>query len=174
MREGTGGLVALLLERGRPARWPAWSCPSAAACSRAAGCRRCCRLMRREPSEVAATTGSVSSATRRVGDTPVAQGYSRSRADAAPRSPGRRCGGVGRARRRGHGRNARSAHRRPHRRGRARVPGVLGRGDARSVPPWGSGSAEALPSLLKRPCTSVATSGPGALPRERTDTVSAY
>src|SRR5690606_28161900 len=29
------------------------------------------------------------------------------------------------------------------------------------VPPCGSGSAEALPSLLKRPCTSVATSGPG-------------
>ncbi len=41
------------------------------------------------------------------------------------------------------------------------------------VPPCGSGSAEALPSLLKRPCTSVATSGPGAPPRERRDTVSA-
>jgi hypothetical protein len=32
------------------------------------------------------------------------------------------------------------------------------------VPPCGSDSAEALPSLLKRPCTSVATSGPGAPP----------
>ncbi len=39
------------------------------------------------------------------------------------------------------------------------------------VPPCGSGSAEALPSLLKRPCTSVATSGPGAPPRERRDGV---
>ncbi len=39
------------------------------------------------------------------------------------------------------------------------------------VPPCGSGSAEALPSLLKRPCTSVATSGPGAPPRERKDGV---
>jgi hypothetical protein len=39
------------------------------------------------------------------------------------------------------------------------------------VPPCGSGSAEALPSLLKRPCTSVATSGPGALPGERKDGV---
>ena len=41
------------------------------------------------------------------------------------------------------------------------------------VPSCGSGSAEALPSLLKRPCTSVATSGPGVPPRERTNTVSA-
>ncbi|GHE07777.1 hypothetical protein GCM10010339_53860 [Streptomyces alanosinicus] len=41
------------------------------------------------------------------------------------------------------------------------------------VPLCDSGSAEALPSLLKRPCTSVATSGPGAPPRERRDTVSA-
>ncbi len=41
------------------------------------------------------------------------------------------------------------------------------------VPSCDSGSAEALPSLLKRPCTSVATSGPGAPPRERRDTVSA-
>lgn len=39
------------------------------------------------------------------------------------------------------------------------------------VPPCGSGSAEALPSLLKRPCTSVATSGPGVPPRERKDGV---
>ncbi|GHF88398.1 hypothetical protein GCM10018787_41280 [Streptomyces thermodiastaticus] len=39
------------------------------------------------------------------------------------------------------------------------------------VPPWGSGFAEALPSLLKRPCTSVATSGPGVRPRQRTDGV---
>lgn len=46
--------------------------------------------------------------------------------------------------------------------------------EPRSVPPRGSCSAAALPSLLNRPCTSVATSGPGVLPGDRRDGVESW
>lgn len=46
--------------------------------------------------------------------------------------------------------------------------------EPRSVPPRGSCSAAALPSLLNRPCTSVATSGPGVPPGDRWDGVESW
>ncbi len=129
-------------------------------------------LIRSAPSEVAATTGSASSETRRVeirqlrrairdpGPEGPAAGF---RAGAGPAGPG--------------GADA------PGRPGRS-PPSPAGPGFwacwgegppfMGPVPPCGSGSAEALPSLLKRPCTSVATSGPGTPSDERRGTVSAY
>ncbi|GHE73732.1 hypothetical protein GCM10014715_30080 [Streptomyces spiralis] len=130
-------------------------------------------LMRSAPSEVAATTGSASSETRRVEmrqlriaiREPVLTG------------PGLLAGftvGAGLADAAGPAAAARP--------GRSPLsPDGAGPGFwacwgeelpfMGPVPSCDSGSAEALPSLLKRPCTSVATSGPGAPPRERKDGV---
>ncbi len=126
-------------------------------------------LMRRAPSEVAATTGRASSETRRV------EMRQLRRATREPVSFAFFALGAG-----------------------AGVPGAGAAAPVRAVrsplspacagpwfwacwgeeltaegpvPPCGSGSAEALPSLLKRPCTSVATSGPGVPPLERWDGV---
>ena len=124
--------------------------------------------MRRPPSVVAATTGRASSETRRV----LMRQLRSAIREPGPLGPfGLRAAALGSGRRRC-----------PPRRGApARVAAVAGRcrpwfwacwgEEPRSVPPRGSGSAAALPSLLKRPCTSVATSGPGVPPRERRDGV---
>ncbi len=116
-------------------------------------------LIRRPPSVVAATTGRASRETRRVlmrqlrraTRDPVLTGprglSAETGSDPAPAAP-------------------------PERWARSLVsPAAAGPGfwacwgeEPRSVPPRGSCSAAALPSLLKRPCTSVATSGPGVLP----------
>ncbi|GGT30070.1 hypothetical protein GCM10010254_58420 [Streptomyces chromofuscus] len=136
-------------------------------------------LIRSAPSEVAATTGSVSSATSRV----EIRQLRRAIRGPGPLTP---CGGftVGVGAEPGDaeapGRpEAEDAPGRPER----GPPSPVGAGPwpwacwgeelpaMGPVPPCGSGSAEALPSLLKRPCTSVATSGPGAPPRERKDGV---
>lgn len=115
-------------------------------------------LMRSAPSEVAATTGSASSDTRRV---EIRQLRSAIR-EPGPVGPfgGLTVGAVG------FGAPEGVAPERAPPSPDATWPGfwacwgeelpLLG-----AVPPCGSGSAEALPSLLKRPCTSVATSGPG-------------
>ena len=127
--------------------------------------------MRSAPSEVAATTGSASSETRRV---------EMRQLRSAIRGPGPLgpFGGLHGRRRRpedpGGVRTRRGAPERSPPSPASAGPGFWacwGEEPLVPVPPCGSGSAEALPSLLKRPCTSVATSGPGAPPRERKDGV---
>ncbi|CAM5226275.1 hypothetical protein SAURM35S_06318 [Streptomyces aurantiogriseus] len=125
-------------------------------------------LMRSVPSVVAATTGRVSSATRRV---EMRQLRSATREPVLGEPAGGCTVGVG-----GRAFADVDAAGRPER--SPLSPDGPGPGfwacwgeEPRSVPPCGSGSAEALPSLLKRPCTSVATSGPGAPPLERKDGV---
>ena len=162
----TGRLVALRLERAAPARSPAWSSWSAAACDPAAACR---------PGVVDAESAQRGRGDDRQGeqgdqtraDAPVAQGYSRARCPSGPSASA----GPSAASPPGAaapGRAARSPL----------SPGAAGPWfwvcwgeEPRSVPPRGSCSAAALPSLLKRPCTSVATSGPGVPPLERRDGV---
>lgn len=116
-------------------------------------------LMRSAPSEVAATTGSASSETRRV----EMRQFRRAIREPGPLGPvfGFAAGLGGAVA--------------PGRAERSPLPPTsAGPGfwacwgeEPRSAPPCGSGSAGALPSLLKRPCTSVATSGPGASPGKR-------
>ena len=125
-------------------------------------------LIRRAPSVVAATTGSASSETRRV----LMRQLRRAIREPGPSGP---CGserGRGSASPLGRRRaGARSARHRCRRTAAGPWFWACWGEEPRSVPPRGSGSAAALPSLLKRPCTSVATSGPGVPPRERRDGV---
>ena len=124
--------------------------------------------MRSAPSVVAATTGSASRETRRV----LMRQLRRAIRDGAGRALGRldrrRAAADAPAGQRRRRRALGAAGRRP-----AAVRGFWARWgeEPRSVPPCGSGSAAALLSLLKRPCTSVATSGPG-VPRVNGGTVS--
>src|SRR4051794_27559390 len=122
-------------------------------------------LMRSAPSEVAATTGSASSDTRRV----EMRQLRRATRDPGPFGPfGGFTGGLAAAA----GPEDADVPRRPG----PEPPSTPGPGfwacwgeelpTLGPVPPCCSGSAEALPSLLKRPCTSVATSGPGAPPQD--------
>src|SRR4051812_33579270 len=128
-------------------------------------------LMRSAPSEVAATTGSASSDTRRV---EMRQLRSATR-EPGPDGPlAGLTGGVGFGEPEGADTPERPERSPPSPDGDWPGFWACWGEEPRSVPPCGSGSAGALPSLLKRPCTSVATSGPGAPPRERRNTVSAY